>query len=233
VDIAAGWTHTCARSADHTIRCWGEGVYGDLGDGTFQNAGVPVLVSGITTAVGLTAGWWHHSCALLADGNVRCWGTNDWGQLGNGTTSASGVPVNMTGLGVTWTSSTATVATIDATGRATAVGPGVTTITATDMAGNIARTTLAVNLPRYTLTVVKSGLAAGIADVSSSPAGISCGPNCSSDYTSGTVVTLTASPGALNTSWIGCDSVDGSTCTVTMRSARTVTANFITMTDRP
>lgn len=233
VDVAAGWTHSCARLSDRTIRCWGEGTYGDLGDGTFHNAAAPVAVAGISTAVGLSTGWWQHSCALLDDGSVRCWGANDWGQLGNGTTSVSAVPVNMRGLGVTWTSSNLSVAVVDAAGRATAVGPGVTTITATDMAGNTATTTLAVNLPRYTLTVIKSGLAAGVAEVSSSPGGISCGANCSADYTSGTVVTLTASPAALNTSWMGCDSVDGATCTVTMRSARTVTANFVTMTNQP
>jgi alpha-tubulin suppressor-like RCC1 family protein len=233
VEIAAGWAHTCARLSDRTIRCWGEGTSGELGDGAMQNATAPVAVAGISSAVGLTAGWWHHSCALLADGSVRCWGTNDWGQFGNGTTTGSGVPVSMSGPGITWTSSDTTVALINAAGRATAIGPGSATITATDIAGTTASTTLIVNQPHFTLTVTKAGLARDVADVSSSPGGISCGAKCSYDYVSGTVVTLTASPGALLTSWTGCDAVSGATCTVTMGSARSVTATFVSMPNQP
>jgi len=59
------------------------------------NRTTPVQVSGITGAVGLTAGWWHHSCALLGGGTVRCWGANDWGQFGNGTRTSSSIPVTM------------------------------------------------------------------------------------------------------------------------------------------
>ena len=232
-EIAGGWAHTCARLSDRTIRCWGEGINGELGNGAMQNATTPVTVSGISTAVGLTAGWWHHSCALLADGGVRCWGVNEWGQFGNGTTTASGVPVAMSGAGVTWASSNPGVATISAAGLATAVGPGVTTITATDAAGTVATTTLTVTRPSYTLTVVKSGALSGLADVSSSPDGISCGADCSSDYLADTVVTLTASPALLVSSWTGCDTVDGATCVVTMRSARTVTANFVGLPNQP
>ena len=52
-------------------------------------------VSGITGAIGVTAGWWHHSCALLGGGTVRCWGDNQWGQFGNGTRTSSTTPVTM------------------------------------------------------------------------------------------------------------------------------------------
>jgi alpha-tubulin suppressor-like RCC1 family protein len=229
VEIVAGWAHTCARLADGIARCWGEGTAGQLGNGATQNQLSPVTVSGIATAVGLSAGWWQHSCAILADGGVRCWGGNDWGQFGNGTTTGSVVPVPMGGLGITWTSSDTTVATIDAAGGATGVGPGVATITATDAAGSTASTTLAVNLPRFTLTVTKAGMGSALGTVSSTPGNISCGANCSDTYVSGTVVTLTASPGLLLTSWTGCDAVSGSTCTVTMNSARSVTATFLGM----
>jgi alpha-tubulin suppressor-like RCC1 family protein len=233
VEIAGGWAHTCARLADSTIRCWGQGVNGELGNGATENALTPVTVSGISTAVGLTGGWWHHSCGLLADGSVRCWGTNAWGQFGNGTTTDSAVPVAMSGVGVTWTSSNPGIATITSAGRATAIGPGVTTITATDAGGAVATTTLTVTRPSYTLTVVKSGLLSALGQVSSSPDGISCDADCSSDYLEGTVVTLTASPGALVTSWTGCDTVSGATCVVTMQSARTVTAAFAGLPNQP
>jgi hypothetical protein len=233
VEIAGGWTHTCARLSDRTISCWGEGVNGELGNGATQNASAPVAVSGISTAAGLTAGWWHHSCALLTNGGVRCWGSNEWGQFGNGTTASSSVPVAMNGTGVTWASSHAAVATIDAAGRATAVGPGVTTISATDAVGNVATTSLTVIQPRYTLAVVKSGLLAALGSVTSSPAGISCGGTCSSDYADGTVVTLTASPALLLSSWSGCDAANGATCTVTIRANRTVTASFGGLLNEP
>jgi hypothetical protein len=73
---------------------------------------------------------------------------------------------------------------------------------------------------------VNGGLFGG--HVTSSPAGIDCsGGGCTATYAGGTVVTLTASPSALQSvSWSGCDTADGNTCTVTMAAARQVTATF-------
>src|SRR5204862_3993916 len=136
--------HSCALINDGTVQCWGRNESGQLGNGTTTNSSVPVGVAGITGAVGITAGWWHHSCALLAGGTVRCWGLNQWGQFGDGTTTSSFVPVTMAGTGVTWTSSNTAVATIDAAGRATGVSAGTTTITAVDGSGASAGTTLTV-----------------------------------------------------------------------------------------
>jgi hypothetical protein len=77
----------------------------------------------------------------------------------------------------------------------------------------------------YTLTVTKSGTGSGT--VTSDPAGISCGSDCTEDYTYGTVVTLTATPdeGSTFTGWSGACSGTG-TCTVTIDSAKSVTATF-------
>ena len=104
---------TQLRAACRTARvqCWGQNDFGQLGDGTDHESGRrQVQVSGITGAVGITAGWWHHSCAVLGNGTVRCWGVNEWGQFGNGATTSSTTPVAMTGTGVTWTSSNPAVA---------------------------------------------------------------------------------------------------------------------------
>jgi len=87
--------------------------------------------------------------------------------------------------------------------------------------------TAAFAAQQFGLTVGKAGLGSGT--VTSSPAGINCGPTCSASYNSGTVVTLTATPafGSLFTGWSGCDTVSGSTCSVTMSAARSVTASFL------
>ena len=98
VAVTAGWRHTCALLADGTLRCWGDNETGQLGDGSSTSSSIAVQVAGITEAVAVTAGWWHHSCALLRDGAVRCWGVNEWGQFGNGTTTGSSTPVTMAGI---------------------------------------------------------------------------------------------------------------------------------------
>ena len=72
-------------SDDGTARCWGVNGAGQLGNGTTTNSNLPVTVSGLVAAVTVTAGRQAYSCALLDDGTVRCWGTNFYGQLGNGT----------------------------------------------------------------------------------------------------------------------------------------------------
>jgi alpha-tubulin suppressor-like RCC1 family protein len=86
VRISAGGRHTCQVNEDGTVRCWGANDSGQLGNGTTTTGPtvVPVLVSGINTAVAISAGA-AHTCALLADGSARCWGSNFNGQIGDGT----------------------------------------------------------------------------------------------------------------------------------------------------
>jgi len=89
--------------------------------------------------------------------------------------------------------------------------------------------TLTVNVPRFTLTVTNQG-GLGSGSVTSNPAGIDCGSTCAASYVSGTTVILTARPDFLSAvgSWTGCDAVsaDGTTCTVNMNAARSVTVSF-------
>jgi alpha-tubulin suppressor-like RCC1 family protein len=100
--IALGGSHSCAVLTDGTVKCWGLNLLGQLGDGTFQcvrcsGSGTPVEVSGITTATSIALGY-EHSCALLTDGTVKCWGSNGSGQLGDGTTTKRNTPVEVSGI---------------------------------------------------------------------------------------------------------------------------------------
>jgi alpha-tubulin suppressor-like RCC1 family protein len=77
-------TYTCALLANGTASCWGLNGNNQLGDGTATQRLTPVAVSGLTTAVELTAGDLH-TCARLGDGSMKCWGYNGNGELGDGT----------------------------------------------------------------------------------------------------------------------------------------------------
>jgi alpha-tubulin suppressor-like RCC1 family protein len=96
--LAMGGAFGCARMTG-TIKCWGSGGAGQLGNGA--NTGVvstPVAVTGITTATQVAAGL-DHACAIVGTGHtVSCWGNNANGELGNGTTTSSNVPVAVTGI---------------------------------------------------------------------------------------------------------------------------------------
>jgi alpha-tubulin suppressor-like RCC1 family protein len=93
VAIDAGGAHSCAVLKDGTVRCWGRNDSGELGTGdTLPLRFASNPVPGVTTARALAAGL-AHSCALLHDATVRCWGANQAGQLGNGTFDNSLLPV--------------------------------------------------------------------------------------------------------------------------------------------
>ncbi|MCS7061308.1 MAG: hypothetical protein RMN25_09075 [Anaerolineae bacterium] len=82
VAVAAGGEHTCALNHSGGVQCWGLNDRGQLGDGTNTNRSVPTNVSGLGgPAIAIAAGY-KHTCALLTDGRVQCWGANNRGQLG-------------------------------------------------------------------------------------------------------------------------------------------------------
>jgi alpha-tubulin suppressor-like RCC1 family protein len=84
------------------VECWGQNNYGDLGNGTKEGICYWDLdwgnVSGLSSGVIAISAGYTHACALTSSGGVECWGDNEFGELGNGTTAESDVPVNVSGL---------------------------------------------------------------------------------------------------------------------------------------
>ncbi len=99
--LGLGFAHTCAVLLNGSLKCWGANAQGQLGKGQVDsNQNVdPAPVPGITIASDLTAGR-EHTCVLLTDHSVQCWGDNQLGQCGTGTVSAAPVlqPTTVTGL---------------------------------------------------------------------------------------------------------------------------------------
>lgn len=97
--VAAGGQHSCAINAAGGVECWGANFLGQLGDGTQTDRTAAVPVSGLASGVVAIGTGANHSCALLANGTVRCWGMNSSGELGDGVAGGfEPTPVAVIGL---------------------------------------------------------------------------------------------------------------------------------------
>jgi alpha-tubulin suppressor-like RCC1 family protein len=96
-DLSVGQYSGCALVGTG-VKCWGYNGVGNLGDGNATNTSIPTSVTGLQTSAVAIASGTYHSCAYLSTGAVNCWGFNNFGQLGNGTTVNSTKAVVVTGF---------------------------------------------------------------------------------------------------------------------------------------
>ena len=93
IAIAAGWSHTCAILSDKSVKCWGSNASRQAGGGTPSNkrvvsetAGSPLASDETATAIAVGS---YHTCVILSNNKVKCWGSNFSGQAGGGTQNSS------------------------------------------------------------------------------------------------------------------------------------------------
>jgi alpha-tubulin suppressor-like RCC1 family protein len=92
--ISMGAIYTCGTTDTDVLKCWGNNQYGQLGDGTTVNKTAPTVIDSgevykkISTS--LLASF--YTCGLTTAGKIRCWGANQYGQLGDGTTTTHSLP---------------------------------------------------------------------------------------------------------------------------------------------
>jgi alpha-tubulin suppressor-like RCC1 family protein len=98
IALATGGNHTCAAASDGAVKCWGLNRFGGLGDGTTTDRSTPVDVVGLSSGATVLAAGEYHTCAISIDGAVKCWGHNEEGELGDGTSTNCSTPVDVVGL---------------------------------------------------------------------------------------------------------------------------------------
>jgi uncharacterized repeat protein (TIGR02543 family) len=101
VDVSLGYAHTSAVTSEGRIFTWGWNIYGQLGDGTSNDRLSPTEITDqfnlvqdekmVSTSLGT-----NHSAAITSEGRIFTWGWNFYGQIGDGTTSQSNMPIDIT-----------------------------------------------------------------------------------------------------------------------------------------
>ncbi len=97
-EIATGYAHTCASSTSGAMRCWGRNGSGQLGDGTTSHRNLAVNVDGLGSGVTRISTGGDHTCAVISNQALHCWGYNGYGQVGVGSTGNFHRPQHVTSL---------------------------------------------------------------------------------------------------------------------------------------
>jgi alpha-tubulin suppressor-like RCC1 family protein len=99
-EVAAGTGHTCGVTVEKLAYCWGDNSFGAIGDGTSGNERLePAAVAGGFRFRQVEGGMWH-TCGITTAERTKCWGRNESGQLGNGTTATRLTPSAVDGAGL-------------------------------------------------------------------------------------------------------------------------------------
>ena len=96
VGISAGAKHTCAVLDTGALYCWGSNTAQQLGDGTVTPRSQPTQVYGLSSGIAAVAAGSVHTCAMTTTSDVKCWGDNVYGQLGDGTNIVRSQPRDIT-----------------------------------------------------------------------------------------------------------------------------------------
>jgi alpha-tubulin suppressor-like RCC1 family protein len=94
--ISAGSFHACALGRDGEVKCWGQNTRGQLGDGSTNDHDTPIAIEGMDNAVAAISLGYEYSCSITRSGAIKCWGSNNEGQLGDGSAhSVRLIPVDL------------------------------------------------------------------------------------------------------------------------------------------
>ena len=96
--VTAGDSHTCVLKGAGGVQCLGANNAGQLGNDSTTDSRAPVDVAGLGSGVRAIAAGGFHTCALTDAGDVSCWGSNEYGQVGTETSTNSSLPVAVAGL---------------------------------------------------------------------------------------------------------------------------------------
>lgn len=99
--VSAGSSHTCALTTGGAAKCWGANTAGQLGNGSTSTTPsvTPVSVVGLESGVASVSAGNAHTCAVTASGAAKCWGSNNTGKLGDGSTTDKATPGDVAELG--------------------------------------------------------------------------------------------------------------------------------------
>ena len=90
--VTLGSFHTCGITTSGTLKCWGYNYYGQVGDGTTTNRPTPTNIDPGTSYLSVVTPGSSHTCGITTSGTLKCWGVNESGQVGDGTTTNRPTP---------------------------------------------------------------------------------------------------------------------------------------------
>lgn len=96
--LSVGWYFACGLTTSSAVYCWGDNARGQLGNGTTTASNIPVPVAGLGSGIASIDAGYEHACAVTDAGGALCWGEGTSGELGNGKSVNSNIPVAVSGL---------------------------------------------------------------------------------------------------------------------------------------